>query len=127
MIDRHRNSPGGQLTVEVDPRVPCSTWGRMVYHCDGPGRFIGPAHRHKSPHEIICLAGEVQVACRAEDSGPVTWHRLTQADSLMIAGRTGHRIHLETGSVVAALSPALTWLVPDTDIEQLFGPEWELP
>ena len=127
VVDRHRTRPADGLTLEVDPRLPASASGRVVYHCDGPSRYIGPAHQHSSPHEIACMAGTCHVAYRPRPDGPVEWHRLEQGELFPIAGGAGHRIRLESGGVVGVLSPALTWLVPDTDLVELSGPEWELP
>ena len=127
VVDRHRTRPADGLTLEVDPRLPASASGRVVYHCDGPGRYIGPAHQHSSPHEIACMAGRVTWPTDHGPTAPssgIGWSRANCSRSPV--GRD-IRIRLESGGVVGVLSPALTWLVPDTDLVELSGPEWELP
>lgn len=114
---RHRTVRKSGFVVEVDPRLPDAVVGRTVYHSPN-GRYLGAAHRHGFPHDLLCLAGTCAVGWAVSDQEPVRWSQLGQGDSIHVAAHIGHRIWLMAGAVLASITPATSWLVT-TGVEQL--------
>jgi hypothetical protein len=106
-----RNStldPAEDRRIDVDWQLPGIRRGRKTYVA-GPREWqLIEAHRHDSPHELLCVAGSARVYVADGTRAEV----LDLLPGVLVEVPAGlmHKIVVAPGSVVAAFVPATIWV-----------------